>query len=166
MNKKTLINLYSTKDRTLKTIWEKLEIKQSLSNYEKNTSKKYGIHINRKDILSQEVFDLILLNTLGKLGRHREQAFYINELKNELIVSEGKSERDKKAQKFAELRNLTNNIVKMTSLILDDNKNDWDIKQYFENKREPNIKYIYIEEVRAMLKDKLLQLIKVYKDNE
>ena len=73
-----LNDLHELEFKTLKGIHEALGIKQGLKNYVRNTNKKYGKNYAEDEVIMNEVADIIILNTLGKLKRHNEQAKYID----------------------------------------------------------------------------------------
>lgn len=70
---------------TLRELHEELNITQRLSLYIKNQNKKYKPNepFNADDKLSKTMETLIRINTLGKLGRHMEQAKVISKATND-----------------------------------------------------------------------------------
>lgn len=70
---------------TLRELHEELNITQRLSLYIKNQNKKYKPNepFNADDELSKTMETLIRINTLGKLGRHMEQAKVMNAATND-----------------------------------------------------------------------------------
>lgn len=100
-------NLIENNKISLYNIHDLLLIKQHINNYVRNTNHKYNLNLNEHDIIAPEIAQMIVINTLGKLNRLREQAFFIRLLnkKNE------ENHVMKRAQKFAEISNLADKIA-------------------------------------------------------
>ena len=85
--KGTLIALKDMPIITLDTIHDLLEVKQHINNYQRNTNKKYGLNIEKDEVINREVADMIIINTLGKLNMLPEQSYYLRLVRNENINS-------------------------------------------------------------------------------
>ena len=118
---------------TLRKLHEELNITQRLSLYVKNQNKKYRPNqpFTADDTLSKTMETLIRINTLGKLGRHNEQALVMhsatkqnNELQERLSVAISEKEaskvklveaeaKAKRAEKIVNNVNMRDYIIKM-----------------------------------------------------
>ena len=98
---------------TLETIHDLLEVKQHINNYQRNTNKKYGINLEKDEVINREVADMIIINTLGKLNMLAEQSYFLRLVRN----IEVNSHKVRKAEKFAEKSNLADKIVEMLEFI-------------------------------------------------
>nr|DAJ10042.1 MAG TPA: hypothetical protein [Caudoviricetes sp.] len=92
---------------TLEVIHDMLEVKQHINNYQRNTNKKYGLSLEKDEMMNREVADMIIINTLGKLNMLPEQSYFLRLVRNENI----NSPKVRKAEKFAEKANLADKIV-------------------------------------------------------
>lgn len=101
---------------TLELIHDMLEVKQHINNYQRNTNKKYGLNLEKDEVINLEVADMIIINTLGKLNMLAEQSYFLRLVRN----TEVNSPKVRKAEKFAEKANLADKIVEMFEFI---NKN-------------------------------------------
>ena len=100
---------------TLEVIHDMLEVKQHINNYQRNTNKKYGINLEKDQIINREVADMIIINTLGKLNMLHEQYYFLRLVRNENI----NTPKARKAEKFAEKANLADKIVEALNFIND-----------------------------------------------
>ena len=98
---------------TLELIHDMLEVKQHINNYQRNTNKKYGLNIEKDEVINREVADMIIINTLGKLNMLPEQSYFLRLVRN----SEANSPKVRKAEKLAEKANLVDKIVEMFDFI-------------------------------------------------
>ena len=110
-----------------------------------------------------EVADIIILNTLGKLKRHNEQAKYID------LMAESKEDTAliEKATQYAELSNLADAIINqakvMTKLdLLDTIENSKVIGEIMYQKGVPNAKYFSPQGKIQWFKDNMDYLINSY----
>ena len=46
---------------TLELIHDMLEVKQHINNYQRNTNKKYGLNIEKDEVINREVADMIII---------------------------------------------------------------------------------------------------------
>ena len=95
---------------TLEVIHDMLEVKQHINNYQRNTNKKYGLNIEKDEVINREVADMIIINTLGKLNMLAEQSYYLRLVRS----TEANSPKVRKAEKFAQKANL---VVEMFEFI-------------------------------------------------
>ena len=100
---------------TLEVIHGVLEVKQHINNYQRNTNKKYGLNLEKDEVINREVADMIIINTLGKLNMLAEQSYFLRLVRN----IEVNSHKVRKAEKFAEKSNLADKIVEMFEFISD-----------------------------------------------
>ena len=98
---------------TLEVIHDMLEVKQHINNYQRNTNKKYGLNIEKDEVINREVADMIIINTLGKLNMLAEQSYFLRLVRN----TEANSPKVRKAEKFAEKANLADKIVEALNFI-------------------------------------------------
>lgn len=82
---------------TLELIHDMLEVKQHINNYQRNTNKKYGLNLEKDEVINREVADMIIINTLGKLNMLAEQSYFLRLVRN----TEVNSPKIRKAEKFA-----------------------------------------------------------------
>lgn len=111
--KGTLIALKDMSIITLNTIHDLLEVKQHINNYQRNTNKKYGLNLEKDEVINREVADMIIINTLGKLNMLPEQSYFLRLVRN----TEVNSPKVRKAEKFAEKANLADKIVETLNFI-------------------------------------------------
>ena len=105
--KETLNALKNMPIITLNTIHDLLEVKQHINNYQRNTNKKYGLNLEKDEVINREVADMIIINTLGKLNMLPEQSYFLRLVRNENVDTP----KARKAEKFAEKANLADKIV-------------------------------------------------------
>lgn len=67
---------------TLELIHDMLEVKQHINNYQRNTNKKYGLNLEKDQVINREVADMIIINTLGKLNMLPEQSYFLRLVRN------------------------------------------------------------------------------------
>ena len=80
--KETLNALKNMPIITLNTIHDLLEVKQHINNYQRNTNKKYGLNLEKDEVINREVADMIIINTLGKLNMLPEQSYFLRLVRN------------------------------------------------------------------------------------
>ena len=111
--KETLNALKNMPIITLNTIHDLLEVKQHINNYQRNTNKKYGLNIEKDEVINREVADMIIVNTLGKLNMLPEQSYFLRLVRNENVDTP----KARKAEKFAEKANLADKIAEALNFI-------------------------------------------------
>lgn len=149
---------------TLRYIHDMLLIKQHINNYVRNTNHKYGLNLKENDIISPEIAQMIVVNTLGKLNRLREQAFFIR------LLNKPKEENKvmKRAQKFAEISNLADKVASDSLAIakmgIDRNRNNYEIvKEIMYQDNVPNRDYFSIEGAFEWFENRLKYNIELYR---
>lgn len=111
---KTVLNaLKKSEIITLEMIHDMLEVKQHINNYQRNTNKKYGLNLEKDELINREIADIIIINTLGKLNMLPEQAYFMRLVRNE----DKDTLKARKAELFAEKANLADKIVEMLEFI-------------------------------------------------
>lgn len=129
---------------TLRKLHEELNITQRLSLYVKNQNKKYKPNepFTADEELSKTMETLIRINTLGKLGRHMEQARVISKATNQeerknmklaqaisdntslkIQLSEAKR-KAQRAEKIVNNANMRDYIIKLYRVALKFGKNE------------------------------------------
>lgn len=158
-----LEELHAHKFKTLEVIHNLLGVKQGIKNYVRNTNKKYGKNYAEDEVLVNEVADIIILNTLGKLKRHNEQAKYID------LMAESKEDTTliEKATQYAELSNLADAIISQARVmvkldLLDTIENSKVIGEIMYQKGVPNAKYFSPQGKIQWFKDNMDYLINSY----
>ena len=111
--KGTLMALKDMPIITLNTIHDLLEVKQHINNYQRNTNKKYGLYLEKDEVINREVADMIIINTLGKLNMLPEQSYFLRLVRNENVDTP----KARKAEKFAEKANLADKMAEALDFI-------------------------------------------------
>jgi hypothetical protein len=138
--KETLNALKNMPIITLNTIHDLLEVKQHINNYQRNTNKKYGLNLEKDEVINREVADMIIINTLGKLNMLPEQSYFLRLVRN----TEANSHKVRKAEKFAQKANLVDKIVEMFEFINDTSIIYFDETKLFhfiKNQNVQNLEY-------------------------
>ena len=113
ISKEKLTFLKNANIITLEVIHDMLEVKQHINNYQRNTNKKYGLNLEKDEVINREVADMIIINTLGKLNMLAEQSYFLRLVRN----TEVNSPKVRKAEKFAQKANLVDKIIEMFEFI-------------------------------------------------
>lgn len=149
---------------TLRYIHDMLLIKQHINNYVRNTNHKYGLNLKENDLIAPEIARMIVINTLGKLNRLREQAYFIR------LLNKPKEENKvmKRAQKFAEISNLADKVASDSLAIakmgIDRNRNNYEIvKEIMYQDNVPNRDYFSIEGAFEWFENRLKYNIELYR---
>lgn len=152
---------------SLFNIHDMLQIKQHINNYVRNTNHKYGLDLKQFDLIAPEIAQMIVINTLGKLNRLREQAFFIR------LLGQQKEENNadhvmKRAQKFAEISNLADKVASDSLAIakmgIDRNRNNYEIvKEIMYQDNVPNRDYFSIEGAFEWFENRLKYNIELYR---
>lgn len=125
---------------TLELIHDMLEVKQHINNYQRNTNKKYGLYLEKDEVINREVADMIIINTLGKLNMLAEQSYFLRLVRN----IEVNSHKVRKAEKFAEKSNLADKIVEVLEFIKNNsfiNINDTALYNFIKKQNVQNLEY-------------------------
>lgn len=147
---------------TLEVIHDMLEVKQHINNYQRNTNKKYGLSIEKDEVINREVADMIIINTLGKLNMLPEQSYFLRLVRN----TEANSHKVRKAEKFAKKANLADKIVEMLAFI-DDNAyisiQDRDLYNFIKKENVQNLEYFSNEGRHNWFGNRVKWLLDTYK---
>lgn len=147
---------------TLELIHDMLEVKQHINNYQRNTNKKYGLNIEKDEVINREVADMIIINTLGKLNMLPEQSYFLRLVRN----SEANSPKVRKAEKFAEKANLVDKIVEMVDFIKDNayiSIEDRNLYNFIKKENVQNLEYFSNEGYHNWFENRLKWLLDTYK---
>lgn len=160
----TIKQKIEVKEITLRYIHDMLLIKQHINNYVRNTNHKYGLNLKENDLISPEIAQMIVINTLGKLNRLREQAYFIR------LLNKRKEENHvmKRAQKFAEISNLADKVASDSLAIakmgIDRTRNNHEIiKEVMYQDNVPNRDYFSIEGAFEWFENRLKYNIELYR---
>lgn len=147
---------------TLNTIHDLLEVKQHINNYQRNTNKKYGLNLEKDEVINREVADMIIINTLGKLNMLPEQSYFLRLVRN----SEANSHKVRKAEKFAEKANLADKIVETltfitTRVFIDINEKE--LYNFIKKQNVQNLEYFSNEGRQKWFFNRVEWLLDTYK---
>lgn len=140
ISKEKLTFLKNTHIITLELIHDMLEVKQHINNYQRNTNKKYGLNLEKDEVINREVADMIIINTLGKLNMLAEQSYFLRLVRN----TEANSHKVRKAEKFAQKANLVDKIVEMFEFISGNSDiylNETELFNFIKNQNVQNMEY-------------------------
>lgn len=160
--KETLNALKNMPIITLNTIHDLLEVKQHINNYQRNTNKKYGLNLEKDEVINREVADMIIINTLGKLNMLSEQSYFLRLVRS----SEIDTTKARKAEKFAEKSNLADKIVELLEFINSNSIiaiNDTDLYHYLKKQNVQNLEYFSKEGREGWFFNRMLWLVDTYK---
>lgn len=147
---------------TLEVIHDMLEVKQHINNYQRNTNKKYGINLEKDQIINREVADMIIINTLGKLNMLPEQSYFLRLVRNENI----NTPKARKAEKFAEKANLADKIVETLNFINDNAFVDIDeptLYNFIKKQNVQNLEYFSEQGRQGWFFNRVKWLLDTYK---
>ena len=147
---------------TLELIHDMLEVKQHINNYQRNTNKKYGLNIEKDEVINREVADMIIINTLGKLNMLPEQSYFLRLVRN----SEANSPKVRKAEKLAEKANLVDKIVEMFDFIKDNayiSIEDRNLYNFIKKENVQNLEYFSNAGYHIWFENRLKWLLDTYK---
>ena len=147
---------------TLEVIHDMLEVKQHINNYQRNTNKKYGLNIEKDEVINREVADMIIINTLGKLNMLAEQSYFLRLVRN----ADFNSTKARKAEKFAEKSNLADKIVEMLEFIKNNsfiNINDTALYNFIKKQNVQNLEYFSEDGREEWFFNRLEWLLDTYK---
>lgn len=160
--KEKLTFLKNTHIITLELIHDMLEVKQHINNYQRNTNKKYGLNLEKDEVINREVADMIIINTLGKLNMLSEQSYFLRLVRG----SEVDTIKARKAEKFAEKANLADKMAEMIDFIVNDS---WfsisksGLRDFLEKEKVQNSQYFSDFGMNEWLKDRAKWLINTYR---
>lgn len=160
---KTVLNaLKKSEIITLEMIHDMLEVKQHINNYQRNTNKKYGLNLEKDELINREIADIIIINTLGKLNMLPEQAYFMRLVRNE----DKDTLKARKAEIFAEKANLADKIVEMLEFIKNNsfiNINDTALYNFIKKQNVQNLEYFSEDGREEWLFNRLEWLLDTYK---
>ena len=160
---KTVLNaLKKSEIITLEMIHDLLEVKQHINNYQRNTNKKYGLNLEKDELINREVADMIIINTLGKLNMLPEQAYFMRLVRNE----DKDTPKARKAEKFAEKANLADKIVELLEFINSNSIidiNESVLYHYLKKQNVQNLEYFSKEGREGWFVNRMLWLVDTYK---
>lgn len=160
--KKTLNELKNMPIITLNTIHDLLEVKQHINNYQRNTNKKYNLHLEKDEVINREIADMIIINTLGKLNMLAEQSYFLRLVRN----TEVNSHKVRKAEKFAEKANLADKIVEVLEFINSNSIidiNETVLYHYLKKQNVQNLEYFSKEGREDWFVNRMLWLVDTYR---
>ena len=120
---------------TLELIHDMLEVKQHINNYQRNTNKKYGLNLEKDEVINREVADMIIINTLGKLNMLPEQSYFLRLVRNKNIDTP----KLRKAEKFAEKANLADKMAEMLDFVFNNSTLCFDETELFHFIKKENV---------------------------
>lgn len=160
---KTVLNaLKKSEIITLEMIHDMLEVKQHINNYQRNTNKKYGLNLEKDELINREIADIIIINTLGKLNMLPEQAYFMRLVRNENIDTP----KVRKAEKFAEKANLADKIAEMLDFVFNNSTLSFDETELFhfiKNQNVQNLEYFSSKGRGEWLANRVKWLLDTYK---
>lgn len=147
---------------TLELIHDMLEVKQHINNYQRNTNKKYGLNLEKDEVINREIADIIIINTLGKLNMLPEQCYFLRLVRNENIDTP----KVRKVEKFAEKANLADKMAEMlefingTSIIYFD---ETELFHFIKKQNVQNLEYFSSKGREEWLSNRVKWLLDTYK---
>lgn len=147
---------------TLEVIHDMLEVKQHINNYQRNTNKKYGLNIEKDEVINREVADMIIINTLGKLNMLAEQSYFLRLVRN----TEANSPKVRKAEKLAEKAILVDKIVETLNFINCNaciNVNEMALYNFIKKQNVQNLEYFSKNGREEWLYNRVEWLLDTYK---
>lgn len=163
--KETLNALKNMPIITLNTIHDLLEVKQHINNYQRNTNKKYGLNLEKDEVINREIADMIIINTLGKLNMLAEQSYFLRLVRN----ADVNTAKARKAEKFAEKSNLADKIVEVLEFLNCSAKfavtyQDYqELYKFLKKQGVQNLEYFSSEGCEEWLANRVSWLIDTYK---
>lgn len=160
---KTVLNaLKKSEIITLEMIHDMLEVKQHINNYQRNTNKKYGLNLEKDELINREIADIIIINTLGKLNMLPEQAYFMRLVRNE----DKDTLKARKAELFAEKANLADKMAEMLEFVV--NNSYLDMKEsildnFLEKENVQNSQYFSAFGKSEWLRERAKWLVNTYR---
>lgn len=160
---KTVLNaLKKSEIITLEMIHDLLEVKQHINNYQRNTNKKYGLNLEKDELINREIADMIIINTLGKLNMLPEQAYFMRLVRNE----DKDTPKARKAEIFAEKANLADKIVEVLEFINCNaviDINEMALYNFIKKQNVQNLEYFSTQGREEWLFNRVKWLLDTYK---
>lgn len=162
ISKEKLTFLKNTPIITLETIHDMLEVKQHINNYQRNTNKKYGLNLEKDEVINREIADMIIINTLGKLNMLPEQSYFLRLVRN----TEANSPKVRKAEKFAEKANLADKIAENLEFIFNNSTlcfDETELFHFIKNQNVQNFEYFSPQGRKEWFSNRVKWLLDTYK---
>lgn len=160
---KTVLNaLKKSEIITLEMIHDMLEVKQHINNYQRNTNKKYGLNLEKDELINREIADIIIINTLGKLNMLPEQAYFMRLVRNE----DKDTLKARKAELFAEKANLADKIAEMLEFVVNNSYLDMSestLDNFLEKEKVQNSQYFGFVGKSEWLRERAKWLVNTYR---
>lgn len=160
---KTVLNaLKKSEIITLEMIHDMLEVKQHINNYQRNTNKKYGLNLEKDELINREIADIIIINTLGKLNMLPEQAYFMRLVRNE----DKDTLKARKAELFAEKANLADKMAEILEFVVNNSYLDMSestLDNFLEKEKVPNSQYFGFVGKGEWLKERAKWLVNTYR---
>lgn len=160
---KTVLNaLKKSEIITLEMIHDLLEVKQHINNYQRNTNKKYGLNLEKDELINREIADMIIINTLGKLNMLPEQAYFMRLVRNE----DKDTPKARKAEIFAEKANLADKMAEMLEFVVNNSYLDMSestLDNFLEKEKVQNSQYFGFVGKSEWLRERAKWLINTYR---
>ncbi len=160
---KTVLNaLKKSEIITLKMIHDMLEVKQHINNYQRNTNKKYGLNLEKDELINREIADIIIINTLGKLNMLPEQAYFMRLVRNE----DKDTLKARKAELFAEKANLADKMAEMLEFVVNNSYLDTSestLDNFLEKEKVQNSQYFGFVGKSEWLRERAKWLVNTYR---
>lgn len=160
---KTVLNaLKKSEIITLEMIHDMLEVKQHINNYQRNTNKKYGLNLEKDELINREIADIIIINTLGKLNMLPEQAYFMRLVRNE----DKDTLKARKAELFAEKANLADEMAEMLEFVVNHSYLDMSestLDNFLEKEKVQNSQYFGFVGKSEWLRERAKWLVNTYR---
>lgn len=162
ISKEKLTFLKNTPIITLEVIHDMLEVKQHINNYQRNNNKKYGLNLEKDEVINREIADMIIINTLGKLNMLPEQSYFLRLVRN----TEANSPKVRKAEKFAEKANLADKIAENLEFIFNNSTlcfDETELFHFIKNQNVQNFEYFSPQGRKEWFSNRVKWLLDTYK---
>lgn len=160
---KTVLNaLKKSEIITLEMIHDMLEVKQHINNYQRNTNKKYGLNLEKDELINREIADIIIINTLGKLNMLPEQAYFMRLVRNE----DKDTLKARKAELFAEKANLADKMAEILEFVVNNSYLDMSestLDNFLEKEKVQNSQYFGFVGKSEWLRERAKWLVNTYR---
>lgn len=162
ISKEKLTFLKNTPIITLEVIHDMLEVKQHINNYQRNNNKKYGLNLEKDEVINREIADMIIINTLGKLNMLPEQSYFLRLVRN----TEANSPKVRKAEKFAEKANLADKIAENLEFIFNNSTlcfDETELFHFIKSQNVQNFEYFSPQGRKEWFSNRVKWLLDTYK---
>lgn len=147
---------------TLEVIHDTLKVKQHINNYQRNNNKKYGLNLEKDEVINREIADMIIINTLGKLNMLPEQSYFLRLVRN----TEANSHKVRKAEKFAEKANIADKIAENLEFIFNNSTlcfDETELFHFIKNQNVQNFEYFSPQGRKEWFSNRVKWLLDTYK---